>query len=100
MTISNVGSLTLNAGEELIPSSVIDITNGFAYFGTWTGGVLLNTITGWGTLNVEKLFNTARAGVTPLLSVFVSAPYMLAQPLFQLFPRPERETIRIQIRRT
>lgn len=60
-----------------------------------TGGVFLNTITGWGMLNVEKLLNAARAGVTPLVSVFGSAPYMLAQPLFQLLIKPERETIRV-----
>lgn len=62
-----------------------------------TGGVFLNTITGWGMLNAEKLLNAAKAGAAPLLSVLGSAPYLLTQPLFQLFPKPERETIRIQV---
>lgn len=62
-----------------------------------TGGVFLNTITGWGTLNVEKLLNVARAGAAPLVSVLGSMPYMLAQPLFQLIKKPERDTMRIQI---
>lgn len=62
-----------------------------------TGGQPLNTITGWGLLDVMKLHEAAAAGVFPLLSLLGAAPYALAQPLYQLIPRPKPETIRLQI---
>ncbi len=62
-----------------------------------TGGQPLNTITGWGLLDVKKIYDTALAGVSPLLSVLGSLPFTLAQPLYQLIPRPKPETIRLQI---
>lgn len=62
-----------------------------------TGGQPLNTITGWGLLDVMKLHEAAVAGVAPLLSVLGNVPYALMQPLYQLIPRPKPETIRLQI---
>jgi len=62
-----------------------------------TGGQPLNTITGWGLLDVMKLHEAAAAGVMPLLSVLGNVPYALAQPLYQLIPRPKPETIRLQV---
>ena len=62
-----------------------------------TGGQPLNTITGWGLLDVMKLYEAAAAGVMPLLSVLGNVPYALAQPLYQLIPKPKPETIRLQI---
>lgn len=62
-----------------------------------TGGQPLNTITGWGLLDVKKLHEAAAAGAFPLLSVLGNVPYALAQPLYQLIPKPKPETIRLQI---
>ena len=62
-----------------------------------TGGQPLNTITGWGLLDVMKLYEAAAAGVMPLLSVLGNVPYALAQPLYQLIPKPKPETIRLQV---
>ena len=62
-----------------------------------TGGQPLNTVTGWGLLDVIKLHEAAAAGVMPLLSVLGNVPYALAQPLYQLIPRPKPETIRLQV---
>ena len=62
-----------------------------------TGGQPLNTITGWGLLDVMKLYEAAAAGVFPLLSLIGNAPYALAQPLYQLIPKPKPETIRLQV---
>ena len=62
-----------------------------------TGGQPLNTITGWGLLDVMKLHEAAVAGVFPFLSLIGNAPYALAQPLYQLIPKPKPETIRLQI---
>ncbi len=62
-----------------------------------TGGQILNTVTGWGTLDVMKMYEAAAAGVSPLLSVLGNVPFALMQPLYQLIPRPKPETIRLQI---
>lgn len=62
-----------------------------------TGGQPLNTITGWGLLDVAKLHQAAAAGVSPFLSVLGNLPYAVTQPLYQLIPRPKPETIRLQI---
>ena len=62
-----------------------------------TGGQPLNTITGWGLLDVMKLHDAAAAGVFPLLSLIGNAPYALMQPLYQIMPKPKPETIRLQI---
>lgn len=62
-----------------------------------TGGQPLNTITGWGLLDVMKIYQTAVAGVSPFLSLLGEAPFKIIQPFYQLIPRPKPETIRLQI---
>lgn len=64
-----------------------------------TGGNMLNPTTGWGMLNVEKLYNAAQSQsrIVPFLSVLGRAPYDLVQPLYTVVPKPKPETIRLQI---
>lgn len=64
-----------------------------------TGGSPLNPITGWGVLNVEKLYQTAASGILPMMAVAGNIPYILSQPMFRLMPKPERETLRLQVMR-
>ncbi len=88
--VSGALALLLSAG---VPRDRAVIEELFAR----TGGQPLNTITGWGMLDVMKLHEAAAAGVAPLLSVLGTVPYALAQPLYQLMPKPKPETIRLQI---
>lgn len=62
-----------------------------------TGGQGLNTITGWGLLDVEKMYQAAMQGAAPFLSVLGNVPYLVLQPFYQLMPKPKPETIRLQV---
>jgi len=88
--VSGALALLLSAG---VPRDRAGIEELFAR----TGGQPLNTITGWGLLDVMKIYEAAKAGVFPFLSVIGSVPFSLAQPLYQLIPKPKPETVRLQI---
>lgn len=62
-----------------------------------SGGQMLNTVTGWGMLDVMRLYEAAKGGVVPLISLLGAAPFAMAQPFYQLMPKPKPETLRLQV---
>ncbi len=58
-TFTRVGALTLNAGEDVLRSAVIDPTDGFGYFGTGTSpGIVVKV----------RLSDFTRVGALPLIA--------------------------------